>query len=75
MALVDGAYPDRITFDVKRPTPWWIVPIVIVGLVVIVAALAVAAGAGRSRPVVAPWDRTGKAGDRFADGGGPRWRG
>ena len=64
-ALVDAGYPDRVTVDVDRPAAGWVTPIVIAGLALIVTALAVAGGAWRHRPVVAPWDRTGKPGNRF----------
>ena len=65
-ALLDAGYPDRITFVVRQPPPGWILPIAVTGVAVLLAALALAGGAWRSRPVVAPWDRTGKPGNRFS---------
>jgi hypothetical protein len=65
-AAPPGSVPGGWVVEVVAPTPWWVVPAVIAGLVVLVGSLS-AAAVSRSARRPAPRDRTGKAGNPLSN--------
>jgi hypothetical protein len=61
-----GTSPGGWVVEVIAPTPWWVLPAVIAGLVLLVGAPS-AYAVSRTARRRAPWDRTAKAGNPPSD--------